>query len=143
MTTLAAQDLTVRSLMSDHVVAVRREDTLETLHELMQENGFRHVPVVNDEGVLVGLVSHRDMLRHALIEQADVPRYVEREVLRQLTARDVMVEDVETVGPDTDICLAAQVMFENKYGCLPVLEDHQLTGILTESDFVRFMARGH
>lgn len=143
MTLLTSETLTVRDLMTGQVVAARRRDTLESLHELMQDRGFRHIPVVDDEGNLVGLVSHRDLLRHALIEQADVPRYVEREVLRQLTAEDVMTEAVETADPDTDIRMAAQTMFENKYGCLPVTEGQHLVGIITEADFVRFLATGH
>jgi CBS domain-containing membrane protein len=143
MTTVTVEKLTVRDLMTDKVVAANRDDTLETLHELMQDRGFRHMPVVDDEGILIGLVSHRDLLRHALIEQSDVPRYVEKEVLRQLTAIDVMTETVETADPDTDIRVAAQTMFENKFGCLPVVEGERLVGILTESDFVRFMAHGH
>lgn len=143
MTLVTSETLTVRDLMTGQVVAARRNDTLESLHELMQDRGFRHVPVVDDEGTLVGLVSHRDLLRHALIEQADVPRYVEREVLRQLTAEDVMTEPVETAEPDTDIRVAAQAMFENKFGCLPVVEGQHLVGILTEADFVRFLASGH
>lgn len=143
MTLLTSETLTVRDLMTGQVVAARRRDTLESLHELMQDRGFRHIPVVDDEGTLVGLVSHRDLLRHALIEQSDVPRYVEREVLRQLTAEDVMTEPVETADPDTDIRVAAQTMFENKYGCLPVTEGQHLVGIITEADFVRFLATGH
>lgn len=143
MTLLTSETLTVRDLMTGQVVAARRRDTLESLHELMQDRGFRHIPVVDDEGNLVGLVSHRDLLRHALIEQSDVPRYVEREVLRQLTAEDVMTEPVETADPDTDIRVAAQTMFENKYGCLPVTEGQHLVGIITEADFVRFLATGH
>jgi CBS domain-containing membrane protein len=142
MTMVTVEKLTVRDLMTDKVVAAQRDDSLESLHELMQDRGFRHIPVVDPEGILLGLVSHRDLLRHALIEQSDVPRYVEREVLRQLTAVDVMTETVETADPDMDIRLAAQTMFENKYGCLPVVEGERLLGILTEADFVRFMAQG-
>ena len=50
-----------------------------------------------------------------------------------------MTAPVETVGRDTDVRIAAQIMYKHKYGCLPVVEDERLVGILTEADFVRFM----
>ena len=134
--------LRVRDLMTHRVVAVRPDDTLATLHELMLDYEVRHMPVVSDGGELVGLVSHRDLLRGSLIEQADVPEHLEQVVLKRVKVHEVMTENVETVAADTDLRDAAEVMFVNKYGCLPVTEGSRLVGILTESDFVRFMARG-
>ena len=55
----------------------------------------------------------------------------------------MMTTDLVTVGPDTDIRSAAQIMFAKKLGCLPVVEHGRLVGILTESDFVRLFAEGH
>ncbi len=135
--------LLVRDLMTPAVVAVRPEDDAGTLCDLMAERRVRHMPVVDENEEVVGLVSHRDLLRNSLIEQADVPAFVARAVLEKVKVADVMTGDVETVGPDVDIREAAQAMFENKYGCLPVVEGRHLVGILTEADFVRFLAEGH
>jgi acetoin utilization protein AcuB len=52
---------------------VRPDDCIGTLRELMQEKGIRHVPVVDEEGILVGLVSERDVLRRAVGLEGDVP----------------------------------------------------------------------
>lgn len=134
--------LKVRDLMTDDVVAVRPEDDLMTLRELMIDNNVRHIPVVDADADLTGLVSHRDLLRAALIEQSGVAAYMEEAVLERLMVAEIMTEDVESVAPDADLRDAAEVMFENKYGCLPVTEGQRLVGILTEADFVRFMARG-
>ena len=139
--TNAARAMQVEDLMTAEVYALRPWDDLATLHDLMREHNVRHVPVVDREGDLVGLVSHRDLLRSALIEQP-VPGDVERSVLERLEVRDVMVRDVESVAPDTDLRDAAQTMFENKFGCLPVVVGRRLVGILTEADFVRLMAQG-
>ncbi len=128
--------------MTQRVIAVRPDNTLAALRDLMLEYEVRHMPVVGDGGELVGLVSHRDLLRGSLIEQADVPSHLEQVVLERIQVREVMIENVETVGVDTDLRDAAEVMFVNKYGCLPVTDESRLVGILTESDFVRFMARG-
>jgi CBS domain-containing membrane protein len=132
----------VRDLMTEHVFAVRPQDSLTTVADLMQERQIRHVPVIDAEGDLIGLISHRDLLRNALIEQAEVPDYVEQAVLDRLRARDIMTAAVESVGPDLDLRFAAQVLYEQKFGCLPVVEGRRLVGILTEADFVRLMAQG-
>ena len=133
----------VRDLMSRQVVATNPEDSIATLHDLMLEHDIRHVPVVDSNKSLVGLVSHRDLLRHSLVEQSDVPEFVEEEVRERIKVAEVMTTGVYSVEPDTDIREAAQAMYENKFGSLPVVEGDHLVGIITESDFVRLMAEGN
>ena len=133
----------VRDLMSSNVIATRADDSIATLHDLMLAHDIRHIPVVDAEKELVGLVSHRDLLRHSLVEQSDVPEFIEEEVRERITAKEVMTSGVFSVDPDTDIREAAQAMYENKFGSLPVVEGQRLVGILTESDFVRLMAEGN
>ena len=132
------KDLKVRDLMTEVVLSVHAEDTVEKVYDLMNERGIRHLTVVDADGDLVGIVSHRDLLRHSPIERAEVPVFLMREILRKTLVEDVMTSEVETAEPDLPLSEAAQVMFENKFGCLPVLESSKLVGILTESDFVRF-----
>jgi CBS domain-containing membrane protein len=132
-------NLSVRDLMTTDVVAVRREDSLTKVQELMHEKDVRHAPVVDDSGTLVGLVSERDVLRRALVPGADLPITVQADQITSIRAEDIMTCEVETVGPDEDAATAAQTMLDNKYGCLPVIEDGTLAGILTEADFVRFL----
>ena len=132
----------VRDLMTDRVLAVGPNDDLATLHDLMVEHGIRHIPVVDSEGDLTGLVSHRDLLRSSLIEQPNVTSYLEEAMLERVKASEIMTPEPESVDPEEDLRQAAQMMLENKYGCLPVTVGSRLVGILTESDFVRLMARG-
>ena len=65
---------------------------------------------------------------------------IDREHLEKMTVRGIMTRSVETADPDTDVGTAAQIMFKHKYGCLPVVKDDRLVGILTEADFVRHLA---
>lgn len=134
------EGILVRDLMTEDVFAVRPEDSLAKLCDTMASYHVRHMPVVDAYGKLVGLVSHRDLLRRQLIEQDDVPDFVALEMLRRLDVRQLMTAPVETVSRDTDIRVAAQIMFKHKYGCLPVVEGDRLIGILTEADFVRYLA---
>lgn len=132
--------LRVCDLMVEKVHTAQPQDDLGVVRDRMVEYQVRHVPVVDEDGDLVGLVSHRDLLRRSLVEQADVPAFLEETLLARTLVRDVMVRDVETVTPDADLGEAARLMLENKYGCLPVVEGQRLVGILTEADFVRRLA---
>ena len=134
--------LLVSQLMTPIVFALGPNDDLATLQDLMRDRGVRHVPVVDGGGKVLGLVTHRDLLRSSPIEQEGTPEFVERAVLAQQSILDIMTTRVVTISPNADIREAAQIMFENKFGCLPVVKDRRLVGILTEADFVRLMAQG-
>jgi len=124
--------------MTETVRAVRDDDDLALVYDMMAGGNFRHVPVVDEEGTLVGLVTHRDLLRGALGQALELPVSVQRELLRQMKVRDIMIHEPDTVEPDTNLSEAAELMMMHKLGCLPVVDaDQQLVGILTESDFVR------
>lgn len=132
----------VSDLMSEDVIAVRPEETLMTVRDLMLEHDIRHMPVVDAEHSLIGLISQRDLLRNSLIEQADTPDFIADSVLQNLKAEELMTTGVLNISPGMDLREAAQIMLENKIGCLPVVEGDGLVGILTEADFVRLMAGG-
>lgn len=134
--------LKVRDLMTAKVMAVGPGEDLATLWTLMERQRVRHMPIVDPAGDLVGLVTHRDLLRHALVERGGRAAALEEAVLERLTAGEIMRSELATIGPDADIRLAAQRMLEHKYGCLPVVVERRLVGILTEADFVRFLAGG-
>lgn len=127
----------VRDLMTDNVFTLRPHDDLASLYDLMDSKHIRHVPIVDREKELVGLVTHRDLSRSALGPQEDAPLSLQREMLRRRKVREIMATEVDTIEPDEDLRVAAEMLMENKIGCLPVVEGTHLVGILTESDFVR------
>ena len=132
----------VSDLMTTDVLAMMPDETVEDLDRLMRDRNVRHVPIVDRDGDLLGVVSHRDLLRHALIEQQDVPDDVAKAVLERVRVRDVMIPEPITIEAEADLRAAAQLLWDHKVGCLPVVEGRRLIGILTESDFVRLMAEG-
>lgn len=132
--------LLVRDLMTKHAFSVRPDVSLSAVRDLMDDKNIRHVPVVDEGGQVVGLVSQRDLLRSAIAPVTDMPLTTQSEIMHQVKVADMMTRDVETVDADQPIAIAAQIMLENKYGCLPVVEEDRLIGILTEADFVRHLA---
>lgn len=133
----------VRDLMTERVYTLRENDRLLDLEELMSSRHVRHVPVVDRDGELVGLVTHRDLARGVLGRTQELPIGVEEDILRRRRVGEIMVTEPETIEPDTQLAEAAEIMLENKIGCLPVTEGTRLVGILTEADFVRdYLERG-
>jgi CBS domain-containing membrane protein len=127
----------VRDLMTPNPYTLQPRDTLASLYDLMDSHRVRHVPIVDGDGELVGLLTHTDLAMTALGSLSDLPLSQERDLLQRRRVREVMVTELETVEPDTPLAEAASTLFENKIGCLPVVEGNRLVGILTESDFVR------
>jgi len=115
--------------MSRPAVTIRQDADFQKALALMQEKKLRRLPVVNDDGQLVGIVVERDLLVAAM-------RYLQSRV----EIGDVMTRNVITVGPDTDLNEVARTMLERRIGGLPVVEHGRLVGIITESDiFKRFV----
>jgi len=133
------EKLKVKDLMTDSVLSIHAEEDLEKLNALMGEINVRHVPVVDDEGEVIGIVSQRDLLRSALDTIGVLPQVQQKDLLSSTTVREIMVADPQTVEADENIEEAGQIMLDAKWGCLPVVEGKRLVGILTESDFIKYV----
>lgn len=130
----------VRDLMSSEVVTLGRDETLDIADRIMALGRIRHMPVLDADGRLCGVVSQRDLFRGALATALGVTRATQARLLGVLLVREVMTEDLVTTTPDTPLIEAAEVMLRHKIGCLPVVEGDRLVGILTEADFVALVA---
>ena len=131
----------VRDLMTTEVVTLTEDETLAHAQRCMARGRIRHLPVVRD-GCLVGLVTHRDLLAASFSIFAEVEAHEQRRVFTTVPVVEVMHRDVVSVSPDLGVSEAAQILLENKYGCLPVAgQDDTLLGIVTEADFLRLTVR--
>jgi CBS domain-containing membrane protein len=136
------EELRVRDIMTHEVTTLKRNDKLTRADDIMQLGRIRHLPVLDDEAdQLVGIVSQRDLFRGALARALGYGQHAQRKVLEALLVKEVMSTDVLTTTPDTPLVEAARVLMERKIGCLPVVEDGHLVGIVTEADFVAIVAR--
>jgi CBS domain-containing protein len=130
----------VRDLMSREVVSLSHNDTLRTADDLMRLGRIRHLPVVDGDGLLAGLVTQRDLFHSGLLRALGYGSHAQKKALDALAVKEAMRSEVVTTTPDTKLADAAKVMFEKKIGCLVVLDGEKIVGILTESDFVRLAA---
>jgi len=125
----------VRARMARDVITASPDTTLAQALNLLRAKEFRHLPVL-DDGTLVGLVSDRD-LRMAMPPIWAEEQEELRRALDEKTVGHVMTTELITVPPDTPIEEAAKLLYQHHIGCLPVLEDGRLIGILTETDILR------
>lgn len=131
--------LLTRDLMTQPVVSVGPTSPLRDVIRLMESHRIRHVAVVEPQSDrLLGLISHRDVLRSQEGSLSGTPSEEQVHMNRWIEARWVMTKEVRTVYPDTPALEAAQTLRSHGYGCVPVVEKGRLVGMLTESDFVDY-----
>ena len=130
----------VREVMSHAPKTLGRNDQLTIADDVMGAARIRHLPVLDEDGKLCGILSQRDMFRGALAAALGYGTAAQRKMLAMLVVKEVMTTDVVTIRPDASLAEAAKLMLERRVGCLPVVEGGGLVGILTESDFVALVA---
>ena len=132
----------VRDIMTREVTTLERNDKLTIADDVMRLGRIRHMPVLeDDEKGVAGMVSQRDLFRGALVRALGYGEVAQRRVMNTILVKEVMTTDVVTTTPDTQLAEAARLMVERKIGCLPVVDNGDLVGILTEGDFVQLAAK--
>ena len=126
--------------MQTRVITVSVTERLSTVDDIMRLGGVRHMPVVH-QGRLVGVLSERDLLRASLSQIGSFDRETHRAFLHAIAIAEVMSKPPITVRPDESVPRAARVMAERKIGCLPVVVDEVLLGLLTETDVLGWVAQ--
>jgi CBS domain-containing protein len=129
---------TIGQFMTTDLFTVEPDDLIDLAASVMDWRHIRHVPVEDGEGRLVGLVTHRALLR--LLSRG---MHVSPELDRpsSLTVRQIMVTDPITVSPATPTLEAIEIMRSNRIGCLPVVDGDHLVGIVTSFDFLEASAK--
>lgn len=130
----------VRQLMQTEVITLASGSTLDLAEDLMRVDRVHHLPVLSGDK-LVGLVTERDLLRATVSTALDMDPGAQREWLRRIPVDQVMATEVLTAHPDAPIGGAVEMMLNERIGCLPVVEDGRLVGLLSETDCLRYLGR--
>ncbi|MFW5734670.1 MAG: CBS domain-containing protein [Oceanidesulfovibrio sp.] len=131
----------VKDLMTREVFTLKRTDSLRAARSMMSLARIRHIPIVGENKQFLGLVTHRDLLSATISRFAEVDKSVQDEIDSGIPIHEIMRRDVTTVSPGTSIRETAEMLLNHKYGCLPVLENGILEGIITEADFLKLTIR--
>jgi len=130
----------VRDIMTVKVFTIGADKKLFVANEIMEWAHIRHIPVVDTSNRVVGIISHRDILRASL--SALDTRAAEAERKQHLSGAPtfaIMRHPARTIAPNASVQEAAGVMRRFKIGCLPVVEEGRLIGIVTEYDILQLV----
>lgn len=131
------KDLQVRDVMTSDVFTLGRNDELSIADNVMKQERIRHIPVVDENGDLCGIITQRDLFRGALLRALGYGSRAEEKILQSIVVKEAMSNEVYTTTPNTPIQEAAEMMIHKQVGSLPVVDQGKLVGILTEGDFVK------
>ena len=127
-----------REIMMGSPVTLKPEDSLDLANDVISLGRIRHIPVV-DDGKLVGMITERDLIGAAANKIFGLKQASKSALLKTVMIKDVMKKRVITVAPDTPIKDAVHLMADKKIGCVPVVSDGALVGLVTTTDILRYV----
>jgi acetoin utilization protein AcuB len=132
--------MSVGTIMNPHPTTVSPQDTMSDAIRLLKERGFRHLPVVDGEKHVLGVVTDRDLKRVSPSDATTLEVHELLYLLDRVKVADVMTKPPITIDPTTPIKVAAAMLASGRLGCLPVVADGKLVGIVTQTDFLNYLA---
>jgi acetoin utilization protein AcuB len=123
----------VRKKMKKDLITITKDERMTTAKKILKEKNIRHLPVVDGKR-LIGLVSNMDIRKAEASPATSLEIRELHYLLDKLTVGEIMTRNVITISPDISVEEATTLLHDNKIGCLPVVEDGNLVGMLTEND---------
>ncbi len=124
--------ITVNEIMSEQVITLKASDSVSAARSLMKQEDIRHLPIVDDNNFPVGIITQRDILRAQDSELSGD----DTDNDEQISLEQIMSRKISYVLSSDPLRTAGIKLQKNKYGCLPVMNDNKLVGIITDYDFV-------
>ena len=128
----------VRKKMHKDLVTITKDDRMTVAKKILKEKNIRHLPVVDGKR-LIGLVTNMDIRKAEASPATSLEIRELHYLLDKLTVGEIMTRNVITISPDISVEEAAILLHDNKIGCLPVVEDGNLVGIITENDVMEIL----
>lgn len=123
--------------MTQNVYVLYANDDLDLLQTLIKSRHTRYIPIVDNEGFFVGLITHRDLLSLTVSRLATMNNNGHEGLNGHVPIRKIMQSGILTADPDMNLFSALSTFLKNAVGCLPVVSKRKLVGILTEADFLK------
>jgi len=128
----------VREIMMGSPVTLKPEDSLDLANDVISLGRIRHIPVV-DGSRLVGIVTERDLIGAAASQIFGLKNKSKSALLKSVKIKEVMKKRVITAAPNTPIKEVAHLMADKKIGCVPVVSDGVVVGLVTTTDILRYV----
>ena len=126
--------ITVSEIMTTQVTTLDISATISTAKAIMKEEDIRHIPILNDQHYPVGIVTQRDILK---AQSSNLPHDKAQDIdENKVSVSEIMTDKVAYTYPEEPLRSAGLKIQKHRYGCLPVMQNDQLVGIITDTDFV-------
>lgn len=125
--------------MTHNPITIRPDTSIDEALRIIRENKVRRLPVLDRNKNLVGIVSEKDLLYASPSPVTTLSVFELHYLLSKLTVAEIMKRDVITTCETCPLEEAARLMVDNKIGCLPVMRDGKLVGIITETDIFKIL----
>ena len=133
----------LKEIMTPNPITLNIDEPFLRVAEIFQERSIRHLPIVNKQGVIMGIISQRDLNRVAIPKHTESGEYVyNMEELASYVLRQHVIQKVLTMKPDDTVEKALEVMIPKKFGCIPVVDDgDRVLGIVTAIDLQKLQLK--
>ncbi len=129
----------VKDCMTYHPICGRPDMPVAEAQALMRQHNFRHLPILDEQGKLVGLITQRSLFQAIPAGMISVGQATVNYALAKIKVHHVMVKDVTTIEEDVALEEAARIMADKRIGCLPVMRGDELVGIISDNDIFSVM----
>jgi len=139
-TGIAFDKIAVKEVMSKELVTVSPTERIVHARRQMIENHVGRVPVV-DDGKLVGMITSKDLMRAFIDFRKKVPEKYQKSQIKELLVEDIMSSNPTSVTKDMSITEVSQIIMETGFNGLPVVEDDNVIGIITQTDILKLIEK--
>lgn len=136
------KNISVKQIMTDKVISVQLKALMTEVAEIFEANRIHHIPVVDNLGKAVGMISRLDYNKlqdHFSLFLCDSAEERNRKFFSSLLASEVMSKGVVTIGEEAPVSEAVEIFLENLFHALPVTSDGKLVGIVTDYDVLKYL----
>jgi CBS domain-containing protein len=131
----------VSMIMTEHVITLKKTDSLEKAEQLFKRHKIRHIPVVDNKSIL-GMLSYSDLLRLSFADITNEDEnVVDVLVYKMFTIDQVMKRNLVTVSSSNSIKEVAEILASNEFHALPVVDNNKLSGIVTTTDLIKYLLK--
>jgi CBS domain-containing protein len=128
----------ISQIMSQNLITLNINDALEDAKKIFEENAIRHIPIVENKEIL-GMLSYSDLLKVGYAVETDDDKNIKFSVFDWFTIKQVMAKDLYFVPSNSTVKEVGTLLADKEFHALPVVDDGELVGIVTSTDFIRFL----
>ncbi len=135
-------EITLKQTMSERPITINCDDSLTIAYRLMKTKGFRHLPVLDSLGVVVGIISDRDFKRAMWpIPNLEILEFIDEPIFRKSAkVHEYMSWPVKLLSHDFDIAAAIRIMIAEKISAVVVMQNEEMVGIVTHEDLLKVLS---